>query len=197
MSVKKLLRVSAFALAASALFTSEAFAEKMYMTDQGHTEVLFGWSHAGVSRQNAEFSKASGTLNLADKIENSSVSVVIDTNSLASGYEALDKHLKSKDFLEVETYPEITFTSTGISKTGDKTLDVTGDLAIHGVTKPVVLKVELTHQGAHPLGKFIDHYKGEWVAFRATTEIDHQAFGVGSFSTGPIAIEINTELKAK
>ena len=180
----------------TSLLATQAFAEMTYKTDQGHTEVFFGWSHSGVSRQHAEFTKATGTLNLADDIEKSSVSVVIDADSLSSGFAALDRHLKSPDFLDVAAHPEITFQSTGVTKTGDNTMEVTGDLTIHGVTQPVTLAAEMTHKGAHPVGKFFDHYKGEWIAFHATTEIDHQAFGVGSFSTGPIAIEINTELKA-
>ena len=174
-----------------------ALADRIYATDQGHTEVLFGWSHSGVSSQHAEFTKAQGTLNLADNIEQSSVDVIIDTSSLSSGFAALDRHLKSKDFLEVDTYPEITFKSTAVKKTGEKTYDVTGDLTMHGVTNSVVLKAEMTYKGKHPVGKFFDHYKGDWVAFSATTEIDHMAFKVGNFSTGPIAVEINTELKAK
>ncbi len=171
--------------------------DQIYASDQGHTEVLFGWNHAGVSRQHGEFTVSSATLNLADDIEKSSVDVTIDTSSLSSGFEALDKHLKSKSFLEVETYPAITFKSTSVKKTGEKTLDITGDLTIHGATKPVVLKAEMTHKGAHPVAEYISYYKGSWVAFKATTEIDHMAFNVGSFSTGPIAIEINTEMKAK
>ena len=190
-------RARAWAFIAAFLLPAGAYAATTYVTDQGHTEVLFGWSHAGVSQQHAEFTRAVGTLELADDIEKSSVSVVIDADSLSSGFEALDKHLKSADFLEVATYPEITFKSTSVKQTGDKTFDVTGDLTLHGVTQPVTLKATMTHRGAHPVAKFIDYYKGDWIAFHATTEIDHMAFKVGSFSTGPIAIEINTELKAK
>jgi len=172
-------------------------AQTTYVSDQGHTEIMFGWSHAGVSLQHAEFDKAVGTLSLADDIEKSAVNVVIDTASLSSGFEPLDKHLKSKDFLSVEAFPEITFQSTGVKMTGEKTMEVTGDLTIHGITKPVTLNAEMTHHGEHPLGSAIDYYKGDWIAFNATAEIDHQAFEVGAFSTGPISIEINTELKAK
>lgn len=179
------------------LLPVNGFAATTYQTDQGHTEVLFGWSHAGVSRQNAEFTEARGTLVLQDDIEQSSVDVVIQTDSLSSGFQALDRHLKSADFLEVSSYPEITFKSTSISRTGDQTFDVAGDLTIHGVTQAVVLKATMTHRGAHPVAKFIDYYKGDWIAFHATTEIDHMAFKVGNFSTGPIAVEINTEMKAK
>lgn len=197
MHINKLFPVLTWTMAALALLPGAVFAAQTYATDQGHTEVLFGWSHAGVSMQHAEFTIVNGTLNLADDIEKSSVSVVIDSNSLSSGFAALDRDLKSKGFLDVATYPEITFQSTAISKTGDSSYDVTGDLTIHGVTKPVTLKTVMTLQGSHPMGKFFDHYKGPWVAFKATTEIDHQAFKVGSFSTGPISIEINTEMKAK
>lgn len=185
----------AVAIAVS-LTAGTAFADMTFKTDQGHTEVFFSWSHAGVSIQTGEFEKAEGTVTLADKMEDSTVEVVIDASSVSSGVSALDDHLKSPDFLEVEKYPNMTFKSTSIKMTGDTTMDVTGDLTIHGVTKEVTLTTEMTHKGPHPLGKSIDYYKGEWVAFQATTEIDHQAFGVGGFSTGPITININTELKA-
>jgi len=197
MHIKNLITISTIVFATSALFAGNALADKTYVTDQGHTEITFGWSHAGVSMQHGEFLKSVGMLNLGDDMEKSTINVVIETASLSSGFAALDQDLMSKNFLEVETYPEITFQSTSVAKTGDKTFDVSGDLTIHGVTQPVTLKAELTHIGEHPLGGFIDYYKGDWVAFKATTDIDHQAFGVGSFSTGPIFIEINTELKAK
>ncbi|MEL6965096.1 MAG: YceI family protein [Pseudomonadota bacterium] len=173
-----------------------ALAAETYYTDQGHTEVRFGWSHAGVSMQTGEFTKATGTLVLdPDNVEQSSISVTIDAASVSTGFEALDKHLKTADFLEVETYPEITFVSTAVEQTGDTTANVTGDLTIHGVTKPVTLETTMTHRGEHPVGAMLDYYKGQWVAFSATTEIDHQAFNVGSFSTGPISITIVTEMK--
>ncbi len=194
-TIRKTLGAAALVVG-MALPMSAALAAETYWTDQGHTEVRFGWSHAGVSIQHGEFTKASGKLTLdPDNPEKSSIEVTIDATSVSTGFEALDKHLKSKDFLEVETYPTITFKSTSVKKTGDDTADVTGDLTIHGVTKPVTLKTKLTHRGAHPVAKFIDYYKGNWVAFSATTEIDHQAFKVGSFSTGPISIMISTELK--
>ncbi len=177
-------------------FAAQAMAAETYYTDQGHTEVRFGWSHAGVSVQTGEFTTASGKLILdPDNVEQSSISVTIDAASVSTGFEALDTHLKSADFLEVETYPEITFESTSIERTGDMTADVKGDLTIHGVTKPVTLETTLTHRGEHPIGAMLDYYKGQWIAFSATTEIDHQEFDVGGFSTGPISIEIVTEMK--
>lgn len=190
---KRGLLAAGFAMALS----SGALADKTYVSDQGHTEVFFGWSHAGVTRQNGEFTKAVATVNLADKMEDSTVEVEIDTNSVSSGFKALDDHLKTADFLETEKYPTITFKSTAVEMTGDNTMTVTGDLTIHGVTNSVSLDAEMTLNGEHPLGKNIEYYQGDWIAFQASTEIDHQAFEVGSFSTGPIAITINTEMKAQ
>lgn len=182
--------------AALALLTTPVSAQE-FKTDQGHTEVRFGWSHAGISRQHAEFTVAEGLLDLnLEKIEASTLNVTIDASSLSSGFGPLDDHLKAADFLDVAQFPEINFVSTAITRTGETTADVTGDLTIHGVTRSVVMQTTLTHQGPHPLGSVIDYYKGEWLAFSANLEIDHTAFGVGSFNTGPIAISIDTELKA-
>ena len=190
------LRAKVVGLAVSSLLSAAAFADTTFVTDQGHTEVMFGWNHAGVTRQHGEFTVATGTLTLADNIEDSSISVEIDATSVSSGFGPLDDHLKSEDFLEVAKYPTLTFESTSVKSTGEKTMDVTGDMTIHGVTLPVTFKAEMSINGEHPLGKSFDYYKGEWVGITATTEIDHVAFGVGGFSTGPIAITINSEMKA-
>ena len=188
--------VTAGLFAAATLATSHALATETYYTDQGHTEVKFAWSHAGVSVQTGEFTTANGKLILdPDNVENSSIEVTIAADSISTGFAPLDKHLKSPDFFEVAKYPDITFKSTSVTKTGDKTADVAGDLTMHGVTLPVTLKTTLTHRGAHPVGNVLDYYKGDWVAFKATTEIDHMAFKIGPFPTGPISIEIVTEMK--
>jgi len=195
MKYTKISRIAALSLFL-VLPSMSAFAAETYYTDQGHTEVLFSWNHAGVSIQSGEFTTANGKLSLdPDNVEQSTIDVTIDANSLSTGFGPLDMDLKSKKFLDVETFPQITFKSTKVTKTGDTTADVTGNLTIHGVTKPVTLKTTLTHRGDHPVAAVIDYYKGKWVAFSATTEIDHQAFGVGPFSTGPIVISIVTEMK--
>ncbi len=192
-----MIRIASLA-AAALLAAPSAFAATTYKTDQGHTEVRFSWSHAGVSMQSGEFTDAQGTLVLdPENPEASTLNVTIKADSVATGFGPLDDHLSSADFLEVATYPEITFVSTGIEKTGDKTAKVTGDLTIHGTTQPVVLDTTMTHLGPHPLGGAIEYYQGDWAAFEATTTIDHQAFGVGGFSTGPITINIVSELKAE
>ncbi|UWQ35513.1 YceI family protein (plasmid) [Leisingera sp. M527] len=185
-------------LAAAALLAAPAAFATTYKTDQGHTEVQFSWSHAGVSVQSGEFTQAEGTLEIdPENPEAASLNVTIKADSLATGFGPLDDHISSADFLEVATYPEITFVSTSVEKTGDNTANVSGDLTIHGTTKPVVLETTMTHFGPHPLGGAIEYYQGDWAAFEASTTIDHQAFGVGGFSTGPITIRISTEMRAQ
>lgn len=195
MAKMTLLKGAAFAVAL-AFSSGSAMAAETYYTDQGHTEVRFGWSHVGVSMQSGEFTKVDGMLVLdPDDVSKSKLSVTIDANSLSTGYQPLDAHLRSTDFLDVEGSPQITFESTEVRKTGDTTADVTGDLTIRGVTRPVTLKTTLTHRGDHPMGAYFPHYRGKWTAFSATAQIDHQAFKVGNFSTGPITIWISTEMK--
>ncbi len=194
MSTAKYFRAAILSLALSVPTT--AFAAEKFAADAGHTEIRVSWSHAGVSIQTAEFEKVDAILTLDEaNVESSAIDVTVDVNSLSSGYEALDTHLKSADFLDVEKYPQATFKSTSIKKTGDKTADIAGEFTLHGVSKPITLTATLTHIGDHPVGKFLDYYKGKWVAFTATTVLDHQAFGVGGYSTGPITVEIVSEMK--
>ncbi|MCP5081692.1 MAG: YceI family protein [Alphaproteobacteria bacterium] len=199
MALSKTKGLATGVLLAFILETGAAVAAEVYKFDQGHTEIGFGWSHAGVSMQHGEFIKAEGTLTLdPEKIEASKISVTIDAKSVSTGVTALDTHLKSSDFLDVEKHPTISFQSTSVTKTGAASADVSGDLTLHGVTKPVTLKVKLTHRGSHPVGQYIAHYKGSWVAFAAETVINHLEFGVGSYPAGPndkIMIKINTEMK--
>ncbi len=192
----KYFQAAALSLALSMPATGALAAEK-FVTDQGHTEIRVSWNHAGVSIQTAEFEKSEGTLSLDEaNPEKSSIDVTIDVTSISSGFEALDTHLKSADFLNVEKNPKASFKSTSIKKTGDKTADITGDFTLNGVTKPVTLNATLTHLGDHPVGKALDYYKGKWVAFSAKTVIEnHQDYNVGGFSTGPLTIEIVTEMK--
>ncbi|WP_343561688.1 YceI family protein [Kiloniella sp. b19] len=186
-------------LASAALATaplSASLASEIYYTDQGHTEVIFSWNHAGVSVQTGEFTTATGKLTFdPENIANSRLEARVDATSVSTGFTPLDNHLKSSDFLAVENYPEITFVSTSIKPTGETTAEVTGDLILHGTTRPVTLNATLIHRGEHPVASVLDYYRGQWMGFKATTTIDHQDFGVGNFSTGPITITINTELK--
>jgi len=188
-------------LVTSALMTAlalPAFAEtRTYKTDPGHTEVRFGWNHAGVSTQHGEFDRLEGTLSIdpAD-LSSATLDVSIDAASVSTGFEPLDKHVKSGDFLVADDHPTIRFVSTSVTQTGDTTADVAGEVTLRGVTVPATLQVELIHQGKHPVAQFIDYYKGDWLGFHAKAEIDTAPFGF-AVPVGVLAFDISTEMKAE
>lgn len=174
-----------------------ADANEIYVTDQGHSEIRFSWDR-GISVQTAEFTDFEGILYLdPENIEQSSLDVLINVNSLASGYGPLDNELLDDKFFSVDQNPDITFKSTRIEMIDATTAEVIGDLTILGVTKPVTLRTQLTHRGPHPYAAYADIYEGNWLAFEATTTIDHLAFGVGSYSAGAITVTIVTEMKER
>jgi len=197
-----LLASAALAVAMTGSFDVRAVeAGQVYALDPGHTEIRAIWNHAGVSDQSGEFDKFEGELDFDPKDPTkSSLTVKISSASISTGFDALDKHLISADFFEVEKYPDITFKSTGVKQSSAEHAMVSGDLTIHGVTKPVTLDVQLIHKGEHPLGQFIDYYKGQWLGFKASTTILRSDFDVGRFApltSDRVEISISTELKAK
>ena len=173
---------------------------KTYALDPGHTEVRFIWNHAGVSDQSGRWGKVDGTVSFdPEDLAATSVSITVDPASVNTGVSALDEHMVGPDMFDTANHPEITFTSTGAVQTGPSHAEVTGNLTIKGETHPLVLDVELLHQGAHPLGAFLDYYKGEWLGIRATGRLLRSKFGVGfaaPLTSDLIRLEINSELKS-
>ncbi len=191
----------AAALLTAAVTATGAVAET-YSFNAGHTEVRFYYDHAGVAEQSGEWGKVTGTVNFdPDNIEATTVSVTVDAASVNTGFVPLDDHLKSADFFEVEKYRQITFTSTGVIKTGPESVRVTGDLTIKETTKPVTLDVTLMHMGKHPIGEFLPQfYGGEWLGIKATGTLIRSDYGVSfgaPLTSDHIWLEISTELQAQ
>lgn len=131
--------VRAFALVA--LVSLPAFAAN-YTLDGGHSRVGFGVKHMMVTNVKGQFKAFSGTVSIDDAdVTKSVVKVDIDVASVDTNNEKRDEHLKSADFFDVQNHAKMTFASTSVKKAGQKLL-VTGDLTLHGVTKPVTLTVE-------------------------------------------------------
>ena len=186
-------RAAVYAVLAVAAVTGAA--AETYTFDPGHTEIRLSWSHFGLSRMSARALAFDGTLNL-DKgaLEKSTIDVKVDANGLWTHVEKLNEHLKGKDFFDVATYPSMTFKTTKVERTGEKTAKVSGDLTIHGVTRPTTFDVTLNFDGAHPMTK------KPTVGFSAKTIIKRSDFGVGKYApavSDDIAIEIETEMNAK
>lgn len=183
-----------------ALPSANALAEPLtYQFDKDHTQVRISWNHVGLSEQSLLFRDYSGTVEFdRNDVANSSVDVTIQPESLDSGVEAFDDHLKSSDFFHVEEHGEITFKTTEVMQTGPNAGRMIGDLTIKGITKPVTLDVQLNYAGEHPLAPFNDQYKGRQAAgFKATGRVLRSEFELGRNAplvSDWVDIEINTEL---
>ena len=117
-------------------------AQSVWTIDTSHSTAEFSVRHMMVSKVKGRFGNVTGTItgDLA-RPETAVVDVTIDAASIDTDNENRDKHLRSADFFEVETYPTITFKSKTIEKAGDG-LRMTGDLTMHGVTREIVLDVD-------------------------------------------------------
>jgi polyisoprenoid-binding protein YceI len=150
-----------------------------YDIDASHSGVVFGWNHFGFSNPTARFDQIEGSVLLDEAdLTKSSVSVTLPVEGLDTRVAKLDEALKSPDFLDAAKYPTITFKSTKVEKTGDNTLKITGDLTVHGVTKPVTLDARINKIGIFEIPGVI---KAQAAGFDATTVIKRSDFGVTKY----------------
>lgn len=172
--MSRFLSVLTLSFAAFMLLAAPAKAQvETYDFDKAHTQILFFADHLGFSKSQGEFHDYDGNFVFdRTKPENSSVEVTIQTASIDMDHEKWDAHMKNEDFFDVEKYPTMTFKSTGIEVTGENTANITGDLTILGVTKPVTLAVMHNKSGKHPFNQ-------KMVAgFSASTTIDRSEWGM-------------------
>lgn len=164
--------------------------------DPAHSHASFTIRHMVITNVRGEFQKVSGTVKLDEKdVSKSSVEATIDATSIDTRVPDRDKHLRSADFFDVEKFPTITFKSTKVQKAG-KGLKVTGDLTMHGVTKPVVLDVE------GPTAAIKDPWGKTRRGLAASTTINRRDFGLTwgkMVEAGPVVgdqvkIEIESEI---
>lgn len=162
-----------------------------YKLDPHHTMVLFSWNHFGYSNPTADLGLGDGTLVFDEQHPaQSSVEVTLPLADLDTHVPALDEHLKKPDFLDAGKYPTVTFKSTKVQPLGGHKFKVTGDLTVHGVTRPVVLAATLNKIGPHPMSK------AQSIGFDATASIKRSDFGVGAYVpsvSDEITIHITTE----
>jgi polyisoprenoid-binding protein YceI len=151
--LKASLLIAAGALASS--FSLGAFAAAdTYQLDPAHTFPSFEADHmGGVSVWRGKFTKSSGTVTLDRTAKTGTVDVTVDPASIQTGNSKLDEHLKSDEFFDVAKYPAATYKGTDIKFDGDKPVEVIGTLTMHGVTKPLNLKIESFKCIQHPVLK--------------------------------------------
>jgi len=187
--------VSASIFAAALAVSGAAFAAETYVFDKGHTEIRFSWSHFGLSRMSGLILDYDGSLTFdAAAPENSALELKANAGSLWTHVDDLTKHLKAAEFFDTAKHPSITFKTTKIEKTGDKTGKITGDLTVKGVTKPVTFDTELNFLGNHP------YYNKPSLGFSAKARVKRSDFNLGAFVPAipdEIEITIETELNQK
>ncbi|MEO6003342.1 MAG: YceI family protein [Opitutus sp.] len=168
MKLSTRLSVTAGLLLLAANFASAAV--ETYVIDPVHSSIGFTIRHF-VSKVPGSFTKVNGTIMVdRDNLEKSSVDAVIDVASISTSNEKRDAHLNSPDFFDTAKYGTSTFKSTSWKKTGEDTFDVSGDLTLHGVTKPVVLQVTLLGFGPGP--------RGQLSGWEGSTKLKKSDFGV-------------------
>jgi len=138
--------------------------------DPVHTTIGFVARHLMVSKVRGRFTTFEGQIVTAPDPLDSSATVTVDLSSVDTGNETRDNDLRSENFFDVATHPHMTYRSTGIHPERDR-FAVAGDLTIHGVTRRVILMVEVNGFGSDPYG-------GTRAGFSATGEIDRTEFGI-------------------
>lgn len=157
-----------------------------WKNDPAHSQLVFTVTHLGIS-------DVSGTFNDFDveikatkpNFSDASVELTAKTVSIDTRVEARNNHLKSADFFDVAKYPTLTFKSTGIKKTGKNQYKLTGDLTLHGVTKPVTMNLKYKGTVENPMTK------KPTTGFQVTGTIKRSDFGVGAgFPSAVISDEV-------
>lgn len=184
-------RTFALALAAALAASPALAAPEKYTLDASHSQIVFHYNHLGFSTGTGMFSGFNGEI-MFDQEDPaaSSVTVSFPANTMLTGWEARFDHFMSPDFFDPAKDQTVTFTSTAIEVTGEKTAKITGDLTLNAVTKPVVLDAVLNQVGEHPMEK------KQWAGFSATTTVLRSDFGLGNFApfiSDEVQIELSIE----
>ncbi|MCE6961793.1 YceI family protein [Cereibacter sphaeroides] len=185
--MRSLVLATALALAAPAAFA----APETYVLDPSHSQIVFTYNHLGFSTGSGMFSGFEGEIALdeADPTA-SSVKVSFPVTTMLTGWEARFEHFMSPDFFGAAGDKTVSFTSTSVEMTGEKTAKITGDLTLNGVTKPVVLDATLNQLGMHPMEN------KPWAGFDATATVKRSDFNLGLYApyvSDEVAVRISVE----
>lgn len=190
---RTLLTLSALTLTLAGTFSGPAAAEvERYLidTEGAHAFVQFRIKHLGYSWLYGRFNEFGGEFTYdPEDPNNASVRVDIKTASLDSNHAERDKHLRGEDFLDVDTYPDAGFKSTGVAMNADGTGILTGDFTLRGVTKPVRIEVQEIGSGPDPWG-------GYRRGFQGSTTLALKDFGI-DYDLGPASQKVEIILSVE
>jgi len=151
-----------------------------YKIDKGHSAMNWKVKHLGVSYTYGRFNDFNGTFAIDDaNLKASKVEIDISAESIDSNDEGRDKHLRSKDYFNVEKFPSITFESTKITKSGEADYRVVGNFTLLGVTKEVTLRMTKIGEGKDPWGNYRMGFDGQVVIKRSQHGMTTMLKGIG------------------
>jgi polyisoprenoid-binding protein YceI len=155
-------------------FSGTAHAEAVaYKLEKPHTQILFNVNHLGFSQSYGRFLDYTGEISWDQtNPANSTVNATIQVASLDMGDKTWNEHMLAPKYFNAAQFPVMTFKSTKIEVTGDKTANITGDLTLRGVTKPVTMAATMRGEGKNPFSGF------DTAGFAATTTIKRSDFGM-------------------
>jgi polyisoprenoid-binding protein YceI len=156
-----------------------------YLIDPAHTRIGFMARHAMVTKVRGAFNDFTGAAHLdGENLNRSTVEVTIQARSIDTRNSGRDAHLRSNDFLQMDEFPEITFRSTEVTWTSDDAFEVTGDLTVKDVTRPVTVPFSFEGQATDPFGNVR-------IGFEGSTTINRKDFGVNwnaALETGGVLV---------
>jgi len=163
-----------------------------YQLDPTHTYPSFEADHfGGLSVWRGKFTKSSGTVTLDRAAKTGTVDVNVDAASISTGNGKLDDHLKTAEFFDVAKFPAATYKGTDIKFDGDKPSEVVGSLTLHGVTKPLNLKVESFKCMQHPV------LKREVCGVEASAQFNRADYGMDFGSKYGFSMETKLHIQAE
>lgn len=164
-----------YLLSALLSFVAWTAFSQTWKLDPAHSRLAFATVHFGISDVSGQFNTFQGSITSSKPDFSDAVfELTAEIKSLDTEVEMRDNHLKSADFFDAEKFPTLTFKSTGLQKNGDNKYKLTGDLTLHGVTKPVTLELQYRGSLEHPQTK-------KMVAgFQAIGVIKRSDFGIGT-----------------
>jgi polyisoprenoid-binding protein YceI len=178
----KLLKTAALAVLITVPSLSPA-ADYVIDTEKAHAFIQFRIKHLGYSWLLGRFNDFEGTFSYDENDPTASkVEVTIRTASIDSNHAERDKHLRGEDFLDVDKYPQAKFVSTAYEENEDKTATLSGELTLHGVTRPVTIAVK-------PVGHGPDPWGGKRRGFEGTTTLKLADYNI-DYDLGPAAREV-------
>jgi polyisoprenoid-binding protein YceI len=194
-------RFASLAIAlASLTFTHHAnAATDNYSIDKSHTRILFYVNHLGFSDTIGDFTSYNGSFTFDEKKPDaSSVEFTLKPSGIRTSSETLDDHLQGEKFFNSKQFPDIRFVSTRVKVTGKNTGDITGNLTLLGVTKPVVLHVTFNKAGTHPFTKmYVAGFSAHATIKRSDFGMDHLIPMVSDEVTLQVQLEGVNETRKK